>query len=310
MTKNNILTHDIKQVLGCRNDNYYFPSELNEYCVNNTRRPCNEHRWAILNKVITEIGQSLANGINYNDVTLMNIIRGELNKINKNNIDMIIDSLKSLKFTNENHYAMLANELIIKSMNDSVSISQHDRLNKCDMTPTDIYVNVAVAFIDFSEQNKTTEVSFKNILSQRCNIFFKGFIDENMKMDENNQHRVKNYKGFMNMIASLYCAKCFNCDIVNNCIDKITKIIVKQNNFSDIEKDNYYSGLDKLIIKLYDKFDADESNEDFCKIYEVLQKSYEMIDNVINTDKPQLRKYMRSVHAQNVSKLKKIKEKY
>jgi len=258
MTEHVTIRYDIPKIFACRQVNNVFPKELKDYCVHGYRTTKSPHE-QILVKIMTDITNSLTIGVNPNDTTMMNVIRGELNKINNINYNDVLHVLKGLNYTCENHFAMLANELVLKSMNDVLAVKGFES-NKNQISPSEIYVNVCLEFSELYIEDSDNSILFLKVLVKICHKHFHDFTDSLLKMDQNNQHRVNNYKGFMNMIGLLYVNKCFHQDIVIKCFDKITRIIT-ESTLPQEELDNYYSGYERLMNQVMNRFEKLETED-------------------------------------------------
>lgn len=298
------LTHDIKQIFECRNDNYKLPKELEKYCVNKV--PYNKsQREHMLIKIMSDITSALRAGVDPNNTTFMNAIRGELNKVNATNYENVIAMLKSLNYAHETNFEMLAKELIVKSMNDSIATKWME--GGGDLYPSDIYTNIISEFSSFFIQDGERVIKFKTIVARMCQYYFKELTNTEMKMDKNNQHRVNNFKGYMNMIGLLYYKKCFSKDVVINCLTKITDII--KSNISVEESDNYYSGYERLLNQVLRKYENDtqkEYSDEFGQIYGQLCA----FNNTLTSVSQKIRRFSCMIHEQNIARLADLQKRY
>jgi len=288
-----VLSHDIKEIIACRNANYVLPKELEKYCVDkyiNDNTNCNFS----FAKDIEKIARLHADGINPNDIAIMNMIRCELNKMNHGNYKEHIAILKSLSFSNEDHFNKLAQDLIAQAMNDPTVI-RNTIESEGNNTPSDIYVSVIVDFSDFSIQCENRAIKFKTVFLSRLLDKFKEFTDVYLKLDTNNQHSINIYKGLMNMIGLLYNREYISEEFVMKILEKITSIIVS-GNIPVLESDNYYSGYEKItncVLK------HDKKNTNFTKLCEYIVTLNKQI-----TESNGLRKFSRETHAENSEKIK------
>lgn len=313
-----LIRYNIDEIFECRESNILLPQELEKYC---------SHKYKtvklILNDLIKpmdDITKSHSHGINPNDITLKNLIRDNLNKVNNNNYENILAELKTLNYTCENHFSLLASELIIKSMNDVLACKGIDS-NKVKRTPSEIYMSIAKEFSGFCIKNDDELIKFKNVLTRECQQYFKKFTDNNSSMDQNNPHRVSNYKGFMNMIGLMYCYNLFPHEIISACFNKIVKLILEEN-LPQEECDNYYSGYERLMNRILLNYEV-ENND----ISQYLQDEFNKIRNfILNTNKKitsacedtksknkknkPIRMFSIMVHKQNVNRFIKLCEKY
>ncbi len=291
-----VLSHDIQQIIECRKANYVLPKELEKYCVNRYIREPSKCEFTFT-KDIEKIAMSYANGINPNDVAIMNMIRSELNKINYSNYDERISIIKSLPFANELHFEKLAKDLIAQTMNDPTLI--RNSVEAEATSPSVLYVRVVIDFSDFSIQCGDRLVKFKNVFLSKLLEKFREFTDKSLKLDTNNQHSVNIYKGFMNMMGLLYIHDYISDIVIFKCLDKVTNIIVN-GNLPLLESDNYYTGYEKIITHTLNNASS-KTKEECHSVYEQLLLYNKQIGQCNG-----LRKFSRETHYDNIDKLEKI----
>lgn len=318
-----ILTYTMAEIFGCRADNMVLPKELEQYCQDKYKRNQSQYEQQLINAMV-DIAKSLNTGVNPNDMAIMNIIRGTLNKLTQNNYPEILAQLKLVKYNSQQHFLMLANELIVKAMNDIIAIKGLET-NKNQMTPSEIYVNILLEFSNYfiegekDTKNEKKEIhKFKNIVAILCQKYFKDFTDSKLKMDQNNQHRVNNYKGYMNLLGLLFAKKCFKQEIIFKCLTKVCSIIVDGGLVSE-ECDNYFTGFERLSSQVLGKFEKmidrpiDEADiKEFTKLHELLYDCNTRISGAVNQGDPTkggIRKFSTMIHNQNVIKLDILKKK-
>jgi hypothetical protein len=248
-----LIKYSIDEIFACREDNCVVPKELSKYCVN--MRKSQLALLSDLQRSMDDITRSHSQGINPNDISLKNMIRDALNKINNNNYEAVLDDLKSLSYTSDNHFILLATELIIKSMNDVMACKSIEPKAGIK-TPSEIYMTVACEFSNYQIKQKDSTVKFKTVLSKECVSYFRKFMDKEERMDQNNPHRVSNYKGFMNMIGLMYVYKLFSIEIIKMCFNDILTLILESDIPQD-DSDNYYSGFERLLNRLLIHFEKD-----------------------------------------------------
>jgi len=100
-------------------------------------------------------------------------------------------------------------------------------------------------------------------------------------MDQNNPHRVSNYRGFMNMIGLMYSYGLFTKDIIKTCFNRIIRLILKEKLPHD-DCDNYYSGYERLMNRVLKHFEKTPIQkhmiDEFMSIKDMLK---EMNDKII-----------------------------
>jgi len=319
-----VLSYNIQEIFNCRTDNMVLPKELEPYSQDKYIRNQSQYEQQLIN-VMIDITKSLNTGASPNDTAIMNLIRGDLNKISQNNYQEILTRLKLIKYSSEQHFLMLANELVIKAMNDVIAVKGLEA-NKNQISPSEIYVNIVMEFSNYFIEDTKKETTgekkeihkFKNIVATVCQKYFKDFTDSKLKMDQNNQHRVNNYKGYMNLLGLLYSKKCFNREIIFKCLSKVCSIIVDSGLVAE-ECDNYFTGYERLSCQVLGKFEkmsitniTEADIEEFTKLYNLLYECNTRISGSVNQGDPKksgIRKFSAMIHNQNIIKLESLKKK-
>jgi hypothetical protein len=314
-----LIKYSIDQIFDCREANCLMIRDLEQYCSNKKKN----HKTILteLMKPMDDITKSHSHGINPNDISLKNMIRESLNKINPNNYKNVLDDLKSINYTCENHFALLADELIIKSMNDVLACKGIDMQTSNQKTPSEIYMSIAVEFSNFFIEHNKQPIKFRSVLTRECSVYFDKLIDIKERMDQNNPHRVSNYKGFMNMLGLMYAYNLFPCEIVKQCLFSVTQLILDSNLPHD-DCDNYYSGLARLMNRILCHFEKEvvQNNkiDDFFAIKNIINDINDRITLACDGDNYQskssatkpLRMFSIMTHGQNVSRFKKLCDMY
>jgi hypothetical protein len=311
-----LIRYNIPEIYACRDANTILSKELEEYCYHKHKNPKSMIESELM-KEVNEITNSLSQGINPNDITLKSMIRDNLNKISHSNYKDILAVLKSLNYSSENHFFLLATELIIKSMNDIMACKGLES-TKNQLTPSEIYVNIAVEFSKFFIEEGNEIIKFQVVLGTTCQKYFKEFVDKEMSMDQNNPHRVSNYKGFMNMIGLLFYNNLFPLSIILKCFTRISNLILNSD-LSQEECDNYYAGYERLLNQILNKYEdmlpkVDKNSDqykvdktEFLTIYKFMKTMNAEI-SASTTDKPKgsIRKFSLMVHQQNINRLENL----
>ena len=314
MSKSNISYH-LDDITVCKNDNVVMDERFKKYC-NSLKYKDNDALMEELFKPMEEIIKSHFEGINPNDISLMNIIRDNMNKIKESNFDTIIEVLKTLYYTSVDNFKFLADELITRSMNDSMA-SKGFNTNEGELTPSDIYMKVALEFKDLCIKDEKDEkpTRFLNIYVKSCSTYFDNFTDITMKLDKFNPHRVSIFKGFMNMIGLMYKYNIFPYQIIIKCLEKLVNIITDtENGLVQEERDNYYTGYVRIVDKVLQKMDNEIINEkEFSELYEFMDEKNELITSLSSNKKKAddiIKRFSILTHNDNIERLEKINEKY
>jgi len=235
-----------------------------------------------------DITKSHSHGVNPNDITLMNMIRDNLNKVNHSNYDIILRELKALNYTCGNHFAMLASELIIKSMNDVLACKGMDNAKREQKTTSEIFMSIAHEFSNYKIEQGETIIKFKNVLIKECQRHFDALTDKKERMDQNNPHRVSNYRGFMNMIGLMYSYGLFNKAIIKTCFSRIVRLITEGGLPSD-DCNNYYSGYERLMTRILKHFEKTPIQkhmiDEFKSIKDILKQMNDDISKICEDEK-------------------------
>jgi hypothetical protein len=329
MTKKEIvIRHTVDDLMGCYEENMFRTPELRDYYVDEKDRntPIGQNLLDEMRNII----KSRTENIDPNDSSLMTYIREYLNRVCAANVDEIINKLKVLNYSTRKHFDLLANELVIKSLNDAMA---YRGLESKDLTTSEICVKIAHHFYPFYLEDD--EVSFGSVLGQLCSKYFKSFTQVSQEnngtitayMNKFNQQRINNYKGLTNMIGLLYISDLFPAKIILSCLTTIKKLVI-QSNLSQEECDNYYSGYDRLITHLISRFEVKNPHtaelhphlvEEFFQITdpiseinnEILSTSLENASAENRSDRNNsIRKYSINIHKLTIKKLGKLKESY
>lgn len=326
--QNVLIRYNIDQIFACRDANSVMPKELEEYCAHTEKS-----QMSILSDLVKPmdvVTKSHSHGINPNDITLKNIIRENLNKLNNKNYDTVLNDIMALNYTSETHFTLLATELITKSMNDAMASKGFEASKTGHKTPSELYVDVARKFSDYltnvddDNGKDVKQIRFKNIMSKLCQKYFNSLTNIQESMDKNNPHRVSNYKGFMNMIGLMYSNGLFPKGIIFACFNKIVNLILKSN-LPQETCDNYYSGYERLMNRILFHFEkisqlnGNGSNEslnlisEFNAIKDGLKELNDTITKACECDdknnKP-IRMFSTMTHQQNITRFNKLCDLY
>jgi hypothetical protein len=322
------IIYDIEEIFNCRDNNYTVIDNLKKYFNKEStladgeiNYDINKYDESVLYELLgsmKEITESYLKGVDPNDIELMNSIRDNMNKINKNNYNDIIEGLKVLNYSNKDNFEFLANEIIVRSMNDNMASRGMESENKDNLTPSEIYMKVAIEFKKICIEIDNDKISFYRILIEQCYSYFNQYMDITKKLDSNNPQRVKNYKGFMNMIGLLYLNKMIPMKLVMNCYDTLVEIITnKKNSLEHEERDNYYVGYARMTEKILKTFETSVESEKVCEevleYYEYLNDKNELILSMSESSKKTeniMKRFSKSIHKNNMIRLDNLYKKY
>lgn len=311
------ISRNITDIIDCKEDNAVLMESYEKFCKNK-----NYHTNTILLEQLfgpmEEIINSHLKGINPNDITLMNVIRDNMNKINSNNFETILESLKTLYYTSEDNFKFLASELISRSMTDNMATKG---LIPSDGTPTpsEIYMRVALEFKDLVIVDEATseQSAFLTIFVRLCREYFNEFTDLDMDLDMNNHYRVNNFKGFMNMIGILYAYGIFPSKMIVKLLDQLFDIVTSESDLSQEQRDNYYTGLARIVERVLLKFEnsshTDKLQQDLDIFYDyIVEKNKQVLELSSSKDSTEniIRRFSIITHKKNMKRFENLKEKF
>jgi hypothetical protein len=322
-----VIRHAVDDIMGCYDENMFRTSDLSKYYVDEKDRnmPINQNLLDEMRNIV----KSRTENIDPNDSSLMVYIREYLNRVCATNVDKIINDLKVLNYSSRKHFELLANELIVKAINDAMG---YKGMESKDLTTSEICVKIAHHFYPFYLQDDN--VSFGSVLGQHCSKYFKGFTEVSTEsgvktayMNKFNQQRINNYRGLTNLIGLLYVADLFPPKIIMSCLQMIKRLVI-QSDLSQEECDNYYAGYNRLVTHLISRFEV-EDPETAELLPHIVEEFYQIIDQIdaINNEilsislknassdnradrTNSIRKYSISFHKLNMKKLTELREKY
>jgi hypothetical protein len=287
----------------------YKDKEVNSYIPANIKPFCNEiggtlaFRECILKDATTIISNFMA-GKNPNNIVFKNKIIELLNKINQKNFNDVLSELQQLNYSNVEHFLTLAQDLLFRSMTDSVAVRGIE-LPADQKSLSELYADIVLAFsqlmiIDDNKENNN-EVKFNLLFLDICQKYFIDFTNKIKPLDQNNQYRVDNYKGFCNFLGLLFQRKIIAGKIIVGCLSSIRDLIFNSE-WGQLECENVYDGYKKLVYKIIstntDVYDTKFINE-VIKIHVDVKDKNEMTNK--------LRKFTMMVHKDIDSKLTKLK---
>jgi len=296
---NIIIKHDIDKIFECKDSNMFLVPELEKYYINK-----NKKEMSILPKLIAtmkNVSQLLIRG-NSGDTTMKNTIRENLNKLNNANYDEIINILNNLTFETQEQYKLLANEILLKGMNDIMGYKGFNINDKLKI-PSELYIDIVNKFSEIKLVQNNKEIKFKNVFLNLCNEYFINLTNINERMDKNNPHRVSNFKGLMNMIGLLFNNNLVDDKIIRYCCDKILNLVL-YSKLSQDESDNYYMGYERLlnIILLYFEKQKNKNKLEILTIFKDFNTKITSALTLNETKKP-IRMSAIIMHKQNISRI-------
>jgi hypothetical protein len=199
-----------------------------------------------------------------NDILIKNTIREYLNIISNTNYSLTLEKLKTIKFTNKNHFHILCEELTNRSMNDAIAskgIEITNNENYISEINTEIVKEFCKFYIKVSDDTGEVQtIKFLKVITSYCQKIFLDFLDETKPLDENNKHRIENYKGFMNFMGLLYKKKIIKDKIIFVCMSSVINSIF-DGKIKKYECDNLLSGYNRVLNQIL--LTNDDDNKSF-----------------------------------------------
>jgi hypothetical protein len=261
----------------------------------------------IILKEVALVIDNFNSGKNPNDLIFKNSIIEFLNKVNQKNYQTIVDGLKNLSFTKPEHYITMTSDILLRAMTDTISIKGIE-MPAGQQSLSELYANIVREFQEHSVKYKNTDVKFLTIFLDQCQKYFVDFMDPTKPLDNNNQYRVDNYKGFMNFLGVLFSCKLISHKIVLSCLTKVKDLMTTThwNGWGQTECENIYDGYKKLIsqtVSVYQNIkELTQTDKDYIKsISDIHNKIKE-----INEKSNKLRKFTMMAHKDVEIKLTKM----
>jgi hypothetical protein len=283
----------------------YKEKEINSHIPANIKPFCNEiggtliFRESILKDASTIISNFMS-GKNPNNIVFKNKIIELLNKINQKNFNDVLSELQQLNYSNIEHFSTLAQDLLFRSMTDSVAVKGID-LPADQKSLSELYSDIIVAFSQLMLIDNNKEVKFNVLFLDYCQKYFVDFTNKIKPLDQNNQYRVDNYKGFCNLLGLLFQRKIVSQKIITGCLSSIRDLIFTSG-WGQLECENVYDGYKKVLYKILSSQDKSLCDNKF--IENVIKIHNDLKDQNEKTNK--LRKFTMMVHKDIDAKLQKL----
>ena len=257
-----LIRYNLDEFFSFKKANEYLPDNLENYCLSN-----NNSKLSIRKEFYTELSEiteSAFNKIDPNDILIKNTIREYLNIISNTNYSLTLEKLKTIKFTNKNHFYILCEELTNRSMNDAIAskgIEITNNENYISEINTEIIKEFCKFYIKVSDDTGEIQtIKFLKVITSYCQKIFLDFLDETKPLDENNKHRIENYKGFMNFMGLLYKKKIIKDKIIFVCMSSVINSIF-DGKIKKYECDNLLNGYIRVLNQIL--LTDDDDNKSF-----------------------------------------------
>jgi hypothetical protein len=299
MAKINI-TYSLEDFMKYKEKNMMLPPNLKPIC--NDMGGILILRDVIL-KEVKLVVDNFMSGKNPNDIIFKNIIIENLNKLNQKNYNVILESLRNLSYSKQEHFLTLISDIITRAMTDNIAIKGIE-LPSEQKTPSELYGDVVSEFSSLMIKENNSEIKFLTLFLDQCQKLFVDFSDANKPLDQNNQYRVDNFKGFMNFLGVLFKKHIVSHKIVQNCLDKVVKLMYMPT-LGQPEAENVYEGYKRLLYNVYLYHNKKEITKGDKEFIECILKIHAEIKTQ-NDVKNKLRKFTMMSHKDLETKLQKI----
>lgn len=255
-------------------------------------------------KEIKLVIDNFNSGKNPNDITFKNSIIENLNKLNQKNYNQILESLRNLSYTKYEHFLTLISDLLTRSMTDTIAIKGIE-LPADQKSQSDLYGDIVCEFSSLMIKEKNIDVKFITLFLDQCQKLFMDFTDSKKPLDQNNQYRVDNFKGFMNFLGVLFRKNIISNKIISNCLDKLVKLMYYET-WGQAEAENVYDGYKRLLYNVYLHYKKSEvKNKSDKEFIEVILKIHSTIKTQ-NDANNKLRKFTMMSHKDLETKINKL----
>lgn len=254
----------------------------------------------LLTQTSSIIDQFLS-GKNPNDIIFKNVLVECLNKVSFKTYDLCLETLKGLNYSTRDHLETLSFEIVMRGMTDTIVVKGIE-LPEGQRTPSELYADIAADFSSLS----IGELKFITVLKEMCQKYFTDFIDTSKPLDQNNQNRVDNFKGFVNFIGLLFNCSIISHNIVLSCLTSL-KDLMMYDKWGQVESENIFDGYTKLITQILavgEKKNIRRNTLDINYLNKVISVHADIKKN--NDIKPKLRKFSMLAHKDLDSRLNKL----
>jgi hypothetical protein len=304
MTQQINISYSLEDILKYKN------KEANNFLPPNIKPFCNEYGGMLMFRdcILKDASQVISNflaGKNPNDIVFKNRIIELLNKINQLNYESILQELQMLNYKNQEHFTTLTQDILFRAMNDTVAVRGVD-LPPDQKSLSELYADIVVAFSQLMIKDNNKEIKFIALILDLCQKYFIDFTNKIKPLDQNNQYRVDNYKGFCNFLGLLFQRKIINSTIIINCLNGMRNLIYLSS-WGQLECENVYDGYKKVMYRVVNYYTntSNTINDTDKKVLAEINKIHVDIRER-NEKTSKLRKFTMMVHKDIENKLVKI----
>lgn len=274
--------------------------DINNVMPTNLVSFCSEYGGdVVLRECLLKQTESIVNnylsGKNPNDIVFKNTLVEYLNKISFKTYDACLETIKKLNYSHKDHFDTLASELVMRAMTDTIVVKGLE-LPEGQHTLSELYADIAAEFSSFLVRTARGDVKFVSILMDMCQRYFFDFTDRTKPLDQNNQYRVDNFKGFMNFLGLLFNRGIISHEIIYSCLSNL-KDLIFIDSWGQNESENVFDGYTKLvgqILAISEKKSVRRTHVDVDYVTKVRTLHADIKSK--NEAKPKLRKFAMLSH--------------
>jgi hypothetical protein len=291
-------------------DDFMKYQDINNVLPTNLVSFCSEYGGdVVLREGLLKQTESIINnylsGKNPNDIVFKNTTVEYLNKVSFKTYASCLETLKKLNYTHKDHFDTLASELVMRAMTDTIVVKGLE-LPEGQHTLSELYADIAAEFSSFLVRTAKGDIKFVSVLMDMCQRYFVDFTDNTKPLDQNNQYRVDNFKGFMNFLGLLFNRGIISHEIIYTCLAKLKDLIFIES-WGQNESENVFDGYTKLmnqILAIGEKKSVRRTHVDVDYVNKVRLLHTEIRQK--NDLKPKLRKFTMLSHRDIDNRLGKL----
>lgn len=280
--------------------NNVLPKSIVGYCLNN-----NSTKITIRPDILGDmelINKSVMNDTDPDDILVKQTVMSIMNRISAGNFSELMTKLKKIKYTNIKHLQTLGKELVERVMNDPATNNHFDPC-ETDQYISNVVVKIARLASNLSVTVDDEPVVFRSVFLSIVKNQYMDFLNVEKRLDVKNQHRISNYKGFMNFLGLMYVNSLLTENKTLRCLKGVADLIFDKK-WGQYEAEIAFIGYEKLLAQLiYGMNNKKNFNEEF---YQTIVKITNKIKER-NTKEKRLTRLLMITHRKIMEKLSKIK---
>lgn len=303
MNKGDIhVRYTIEEFIKYQAANNVLPQGLVEYCLNN-----NSSKIMIRQDILGDmelINKSVMNDTDPDDILVKTSVMSIMNRISAGNFSELLTKLKKIKYTNIKHLQTLGKELVERVMNDPAMNSNFEP-SKTDQFISNVVVKIArlASNLSVPVPGKEEPVAFRSVFLSIVKNQYMDFLNAEKRLDSKNQHRISNYKGFMNFLGLMYVNSLLTENKTLRCLKGIADLIFNKK-WGTYEAEIAFAGYEKLLNQVvYGMNNGKNFNVEF---YQTVVKITEKIKEKNNKEK-RLSRLLMIGHRKMMKKLGEVK---